>query len=458
MRVLILGVCGTFMAGIALLAKQKGFEVVGCDENAYPPMSTQLIEQGIEVLTGYEPHYLECKPDAIVIGNAMKRGNLLVEAILNQGLRYYSGPQWLSEWILADRIVLAVAGTHGKTTTSSILAWILEAAGKNPGFLIGGLVNNFGISARLGTSPFFVVEADEYDSAFFDKRSKFIHYHPNTLILNNLEFDHADIFEDLNAIKRQFHHVVRTVPGKGLIISNASDKHLKSVLAEGCWSEQETFGTTDVKATWQAKPLKADGSEFTVMKGGVIQGSVHWGLLGQHNMENAMAAIAAACHAGVAATDAVKALCDFKGNKRRLEIKGIVNNVTVYDDFAHHPTAIASTLQGLRAHVGKARIIAVLEFGSYTMRNGVHGDAFVPALREADKALLINRSDAKGDLNTTASIDSERLQVLHSEEEVIREVNKTVKPGDHLIVMSNTGFSNIIPRLLQAIESYTVKV
>ncbi|MDH3986924.1 MAG: UDP-N-acetylmuramate:L-alanyl-gamma-D-glutamyl-meso-diaminopimelate ligase, partial [Gammaproteobacteria bacterium] len=351
MHIHILGICGTFMGGIALLAREHGVQVSGSDANVYPPMSTQLSEQGISLTEGYDAAQLDAAPDCVVIGNAMSRGNPAVEATLDRGLSYTSGPQWLSEQVLQDRWVLAVAGTHGKTSTASILAWILEYAGLSPGFLIGGIPRNFGISARLGAAPFFVVEADEYDTAFFDKRSKFVHYHPRTLVLNNLEFDHADIFPDLAAIQTQFHHLVRTVPGSGLIVSNADDSNLDAVLQRGCWTAVETVSSAGGAAQWQVRKQTDDGRSFDVMLAGELLGTVNWDQLGDHNIHNALVAIAAARHAGVPVAQAIAALAEYQGVKRRMEVRGEVNGVTVYDDFAHHPTAIATTLQGLRRRV-----------------------------------------------------------------------------------------------------------
>ncbi|MFV1973984.1 MAG: UDP-N-acetylmuramate:L-alanyl-gamma-D-glutamyl-meso-diaminopimelate ligase, partial [Thiohalobacterales bacterium] len=370
MHIHILGICGTFMGGIAQLARERGIEVSGSDANVYPPMSTQLLDSGIVLQEGYQSGHLEPVPDCVVVGNALSRGNPAVEHVLDTGLVYTSGPQWLAEHILADRWVIAVAGTHGKTSTASLLAWILEHAGLAPGFLIGGVPVNFGVSARLGSGPFFVVEADEYDTAFFDKRSKFVHYRPRTLVLNNLEYEHADIFPDLAAIQRQFHHLVRTVPGNGLIIENADDANLADMLATGCWTPRETFTVNGGSAGWQASLVSADGSCFDVLFNDELQGRVEWEQLGLHNVQNALAAIAAARHAGVPAAQAIAALAEFRGIKRRLEVRGTVNGVTVYDDFAHHPTAIATTLAGLRNRVGAARILLVLEPRSNTMRMG----------------------------------------------------------------------------------------
>ncbi len=388
MHIHILGICGTFMGGIAVLAKQEGHRVTGCDANVYPPMSTQLEAQGIELIEGFSPEQTKLNPDIYVIGNVVSRGNPLMEEILNQGLPYISGPQWLAENVLQGKWVLAVAGTHGKTTTSSMLAWVLEYAGLAPGFLIGGVPENFGVSARLpqtpkqdskSISPFFVIEADEYDTAFFDKRSKFVHYRPRTAVLNNLEFDHADIFDDLAAIEKQFHHLVRTVPQQGLVVSN-KQASLQRVIDKGCWSNLEYFGSAD---GWEIQNVDAQG-RFDVVFKGERQGNLSWDILGEHNRMNALAVIAAARHVGVAPCIAIEALSEFKNVKRRMEIKGVVNDITVYDDFAHHPTAIDTTVAGLRSKVGKARILAVLEPRSNTMKLGVMKNALPASLKEAD--------------------------------------------------------------------------
>ena len=371
----ILGICGTFMGGIAAIAKQSGYRVTGCDANVYPPMSTQLEAQGIELIEGWGADQLELKPDVFVIGNVVSRGNPLMEEILNRNLPYASGPQWLADTLLRDKWVLGVAGTHGKTTTSSMLAWILEHAGLNPGFLIGGVPQNFGISARITDSSFFVIEADEYDTAFFDKRSKFVHYHPRTAVLNNLEFDHADIFPDLAAIETQFHHLVRTVPGNGLVVSNGREVSLQRVIQRGCWTPVEKFGSDD---GWNI-----DANEQVTLNG-KLQGTLQWDLMGEHNRMNALAALAAARHAGVPVAQGLAALAEFKNVKRRMEVRGTVNGITVYDDFAHHPTAIDTTVAGLRRKVGKARILAVLEPRSNTMKLGVMKDALPGSLKDAD--------------------------------------------------------------------------
>lgn len=446
MHIHILGICGTFMAGIAVLAKQQNHHVTGSDANVYPPMSTQLREQGIQIQEGYDPSHLIPAPDSIIVGNAMKRGMPIVEHMLSHNLPYISAPQWLYENVLRERWVLAVAGTHGKTTTSGMLAWILDYAGLNPGFLIGGVPQNFAVSARLGEPPFFVIEADEYDTAFFDKRSKFVHYHPRTVILNNLEFDHADIFPDLNAIKAQFHHLVRTVPGNGLIICPPQDNNISDVLAMGCWTPVEYAGADN--ANWQAKLIKADGSEFTVLCEKHPQGQINWNLLGRHNVHNALAALAAARHVGVPAPQAIQALNEFKNVKRRLELRGKIQGVSVYDDFAHHPTAIATTLAGLREHVGKARIIAVLELGSYTMRSGAHRETLVPALKEADRVLLAKpKGEDWGVAKIAASLHMP-AQVFAEVENIVLEIKNIAREGDHILIMSNTGFEGIHEKIL----------
>ncbi len=414
------------MGGIALLAREKGHQVTGSDTNVYPPMSTMLTDQCVDIMQGFQPQDIPVDSDTLVVGNVMRRGLEIVEHMLDHNLPYTSGPQWLHENILRERWVLAVAGTHGKTTTASMLAWILEYAGLKPGFLIGGVPENFGVSARLGDSPFFVVEADEYDTAFFDKRSKFVHYHPRTVILNNLEYDHADIFPDIQAIKTQFHHLMRTVPGSGLAVVNAQDANLKDTLAMGCWTPVETFAEGD----WRAEYLQADGSEFRVFCKGVEQGVVRWDLLGEHNVNNALAAVAAARHAGVPAEHAVAALAEFQGVKRRMQVRGTVNGVTVYDDFAHHPTAITTTLAGLRAKVGKARIIALLEPRSNTMRMGTHGAAVEAALQVADHAFIY------------------QLPELDDIDALVTAVTDLAQAGDHILVMSNGGFGGIHDKLL----------
>jgi UDP-N-acetylmuramate: L-alanyl-gamma-D-glutamyl-meso-diaminopimelate ligase len=452
MHIHILGICGTFMGGIALLARELGVRVSGSDANVYPPMSTQLEAQGIGLHEGYEPAHLDSAPDQVVIGNALSRGNPAVERVLNDGFSYTSGPQWLAEHVLADRWVLAVAGTHGKTTTASLLAWILEFARLSPGFLIGGVPANFGVSARLGRGRFFVVEADEYDTAFFDKRSKFVHYRPRTLVLNNLEYDHADIFPDLAAIKRQFHHLVRTVPGNGLIIVNADDANLAEVLAMGCWTPRESVAVDRSASTWQVRRESADGSRFDVLQDGVLAGTVGWEQIGEHNMCNALAAIAAARHAGVPVSVAVQALADFKGVRRRMEVRGHVNGVTVYDDFAHHPTAIAATLQGLRSRVGAARILLVLEPRSNTMRMGVHSGTLADSMRGADRIWLHEPSDLSWSLPDAVKTLEVPVRVSDSVQTMVDEISREARPGDHILVMSNGGFGGIHEKLVIALQ------
>jgi UDP-N-acetylmuramate: L-alanyl-gamma-D-glutamyl-meso-diaminopimelate ligase len=446
MHLHILGICGTFMAGIAVLAKQQGHHVTGADSNVYPPMSDQLRAQGIVLQEGYDPQQLRQTPDIIIVGNAMKRGNPAIEYMLDRHLPYTSGPQWLAENILRERWVLAVAGTHGKTTTSGMLAWILEAAGLQPGFLIGGVAQNFGVSARLGAAPFFVIEADEYDSAFFDKRSKFIHYQARTLILNNLEYDHADIFPDLAAIQTQCHHLVRTIPNNGLIICPANDQHLAKVLAQGCWTPI-TYIDGD-HTSWQARDVVADGSAFAIYYADKLQGNLQWNLLGLHNVHNALAAIAAARHAGVPAAQAISALSEFRNAKRRLEILWQKNDITIYDDFAHHPTAIATTLAGLRQHVGAtARIIAVVELGSYTMRTGVHRDTLAPALQAANRVLIARPQEDWGVTEIAARL-AVPATVHNNVEDIIHALQTDMRTGDHIVIMSNSGFDGIHAKLL----------
>ena len=449
MKIHILGICGTFMGGIALLARAQGHEVTGADSNVYPPMSTMLAEQGVAIIPGYLPQDLPADADAIVVGNVMKRGLDVVEYMLDHNLPYTSGPQWLGEQILRERWVLAVAGTHGKTTTASMLAWILEYAGLQPGFLIGGVPENFGVSARLGESPFFVVEADEYDTAFFDKRSKFVHYHPRTVILNNLEYDHADIFPDVQAIKTQFHHLMRTVPSSGLAVVNGGDAHLKETLAMGCWTPVETFADGD----WRAHYLQADGSEFQVFFKEQAQGVVRWELLGEHNVNNALAAIAAARHAGVPVAHAVEALAAFKGVKRRMQLRGVVRDVAVYDDFAHHPTAITTTLAGLRAKVGAARIIALLEPRSNTMRMGTHKAQLATALQAADVVLLYQPQGLGWDLADVVAQIGEKAQLVQDIDALAAQVAQVAGAGDHILVMSNGGFGGIHDKLLAGLAA-----
>ncbi len=453
MHIHILGICGTFMGSLAVLAKELGYRVTGSDANVYPPMSTQLEAQGIALTQGYDPAQLTPRPDLVVVGNAMSRGNPCVEHVLNEGIPYTSGPAWLAQHVLQGRHVIGVAGTHGKTTTTTMVAWVLEQAGLNPGFLIGGVPNGFAASARLGGGKYFVVEADEYDSAFFDKRSKFIHYAPTTAILNNLEFDHADIFENLDAIKKQFHHLVRTVPGKGRLIVPADDANLADVLAKGAWTPVERFSVDAVTdgAAWRAESLSEDGSAFAVFRDGVKQGEVHWTMTGRHSVNNGMVAIMAAEHCGVSVADACAALSTFPGVKRRMEVVGEVKGITVYDDFAHHPTAIATTLQGLRKKVGSARIIAVIEPRSNTMRLGEHKDNLAPSVTAADEVIWYQPAGLNWDLGPVIAASTVPSVVLDSIEGIIEKIVREAQPGDQVLIMSNGGFGGIHRKLVQAL-------
>jgi UDP-N-acetylmuramate: L-alanyl-gamma-D-glutamyl-meso-diaminopimelate ligase len=446
MHIHILGICGTFMGGIAVIARQAGHKVTGCDANVYPPMSTQLQAQGIELIEGFDPAQIELKPDLFVIGNVVSRGNPLMEEILNRGLAFISGPQWLYENILRGKWVLAVAGTHGKTTATSMLAWILEHAGLNPGFLIGGVPINFEISARATDSAFFVIEADEYDTAFFDKRSKFIHYTPRTAILNNLEFDHADIFPDVAAIETQFHHLVRTIPGNGLIIANGREQSMKRVLARGVWSNVELLG---VDEGWIARPR--DEHAFDVFFEGGPRGTVNWGLLGEHNRHNALAALAAARHAGVPVTKGIDALAEFRNVKRRLEVRGTVNDITIYDDFAHHPTAIETTIAGLRSKVSGARILAVLEPRSNTMKMGVMKDALAGSLAGADLVFCYTNGLGWDAAPALAPLGA-KSACFDDLGKLAEAIVAASRPGDHVLVMSNGAFGGIHSMLLEALE------
>ena len=451
MHIHIMGICGTFMGGLAIIARQLGHEVTGSDQNVYPPMSTQLEEHGIALKSGYRQENLDPKPDLVVVGNAISRGNPEMEAVMNLGLPYVSGPEWLHDHVLQQAWVMGVAGTHGKTTTTSMLAWILESAGLNPGFLIGGVPLNFGVSARLGDARYFVVEADEYDTAFFDKRSKFVHYRPRTAILNNLEFDHADIFPDLSAIQRQFHHLVRSIPGKGLIIAPNWEPALDEVLQMGCWTPvehtaQEHSGRV---ATWSYHLLSADGSRFEVIHDGQPAGIVEWSLTGLHNVHNGLAAIAAAHHAGVFPERGAEALRKFRNVKRRMEVKATIADVVIYDDFAHHPTAIATTLEGLRARVGDARIIAIVEPRSNTMRMGVHAGLLGESLRSADIAVICQTPDL-GWNAAEATAAAHNIRVHESVESIVAWLEGEARPGDHVLFMSNGSFGGIH---LQAAES-----
>ncbi len=450
----ILGICGTFMGGIALLARAQGYRVTGSDANVYPPMSTQLEQAGIELMEGFEARHLQPAPDCVVVGNALSRGNPAVEYALNAGLRYTSGPQWLAEHLLRDRWVLAVSGTHGKTTTSSLLAWILEYAGLSPGFLVGGVPADFGVSARIGQSDFFVVEADEYDTAFFDKRSKFVHYRPRTLTINNLEFDHADIFDDLAAIQRQFHHLVRCVPGEGLIVHRAGVAAIEEILGQGCWTPRQSFAVdTADAADWRAELTAPDGSAFRLCGPGAPPLEVRWRHCGRHNVENALAAAAAARHAGVTAEIAAEAIGRFQGVRRRLELLGTVNGIAVYDDFAHHPTAIATTLQGLRARSGGGRLLAVVEPRSNTMRMGEHRARLAPATTDADRVYWYQPAGMEWSLEEVARQSPVPASVAGEIGELVEQVAREARPGDQVVIMSNGGFGGIHQRLLRRLEA-----
>ena len=440
MRLHILGICGTFMGGVAALARELGHVVEGSDQNVYPPMSTQLEQLGITLKAGYQAAHLEPAPDLVIVGNALSRGNAAVEHMLDAGLQYVSGPQWLGEQVLRSRQVFAVAGTHGKTTTTAMLAWILHACGREPGFLVGGVPQNFEVSARLGRGDAFVIEADEYDTAFFDKRSKFVHYRPRIAILNNLEFDHADIFPDVAAIQRQFHHLVRTVPGNGRLIVNAEDAHLADVIAQGCWTPVTRFGMDS--GDWQARLTSADGSAFRVLVDGVDRGEVRWDLIGRHNVMNALAALAAADAVGVDTVAALTALGGFRSARRRLERIGEIGGVQVYDDFAHHPSAIATTLAGLRTRVGDARILVGLEPRSNSMRQGAHAQELAPSLRDADTVVLLQRPELPWDAARVTAALNGRGQTAASVDALLAALLAQARAGDHVVFMSNGGFEN----------------
>ncbi len=437
MRIHILGICGTFMGGIAALAKAAGHQVSGSDENVYPPMSTQLRKLGIRLQEGYEPEHLSRDLDCVLVGNVLSRGNPAVEALLNSGLPYVSGPEWLARKVLSDKWVLAVAGTHGKTTTSSMLAWILDYAGLEPGFLVGGVPRDFSISARLGRSRYFVVEADEYDTAFFDKRAKFVHYRPRTLAITNIEYDHADIYPDLDAIIRQFHQLLRTVPGQGLISVNARSQAIDRLLEQGVWTPVETFTVSEHPADWSASyDLIGARSRFSVRRRGDKVGQAGWALLGRHNLENALAAISAAAHAGVDVELALEALSRFKGVKRRLEKRGVFHGVSLYEDFAHHPTAIAQTLAALRAQQGDRRIVAIVEPRSNTMRMGVHRDALGESLADADLVYLLESPGLDWDPRTVLAGIGDKLRVDSDVNSIVDEVLAGARSGDQIVMMS----------------------
>ncbi len=465
MRLHILGIAGTFMGGVAALARELGHEVEGSDQNIYPPMSDQLAALGIALKQGYRAEHLQttndsAAPDLVIVGNALSRGNPAVEYLLNARLPYVSGPQWIGEALLRERRTFAVAGTHGKTTTTAMLAWILDACGRAPGFLVGGVPENFGVSARLGgfpapgprpSTPDFVIEADEYDTAFFDKRSKFVHYHAQIAILNNLEFDHADIFPDVAAIQRQFHHLVRTVPGNGRLIVNAEDKHLADVLAMGAWSPVTTFGVD--AGDWRARAIVADGSEFAVSRDGRELGVVRWSLIGRHNMTNALAALAAAEAGGVDLGTAIASLGEFRSAKRRMELVGEARGIKVYDDFAHHPTAIATTLAGLRAKVGAARILVGMEPRSNSMRLGAHADELAPSLADADAVVFLQRAELPWNAAKVTDALHGRGRTAATVEALIAALGEAAQAGDHVVFMSNGGFENAPRRFVTALSS-----
>lgn len=452
MKLHILGIAGTFMGGVAALARELGHTVEGSDQAVYPPMSTQLEQLGIQLSQGYAPGNISPDCDAIVIGNALSRGNLAVEHVLDHALAYTSGAEWLRDHVLPGRTTIAVAGTHGKTTTTTITTFLLEAAGRTPGFLIGGVAEDFGVSARIGSGKEFVVEADEYDTAFFDKRSKFVHYRPQVAILNNLEYDHADIFPDLAAIERQFHHLVRTVPGNGRLIVNGEDKNLKRVLEMGCWTPVETFGIGD-GFDWSARLVEADGSAFDVIHKGTQVGTVRWPMLGRHNVMNGLAALAACNAVGVDVASVIPALANFRSVKRRLEVVGEVNDVTVYDDFAHHPTAIMTTLAGLRARVGNARIVVAMEPRSNSMRLGAHADALAPSLEGADAVVFLARPELPWDAaKVIGALRSEAVAVPDADT-LIAELRKRVHAGDHVVFMSNGGFDGAPRRFVETLRN-----
>jgi UDP-N-acetylmuramate: L-alanyl-gamma-D-glutamyl-meso-diaminopimelate ligase len=452
LKIHILGIAGTFMGGVAALARELGHTVEGSDQAIYPPMSTQLEKLGIALAQGYQPQNIAPDCDEIVIGNALSRGNPAVEAVLDQGRRYISGAQWLSERVLPGRDTLAVAGTHGKTTTTTILTYLLEAAGRSPGFLIGGVAEDFGVSARIGGGREFVVEADEYDTAFFDKRSKFVHYRPLVAILNNLEYDHADIFPDVAAIQRQFHHLVRTVPRRGRLIVNGEDARLAEVLAMGCWTPVERFGF-DPSLEWSARLIRDDGSAFAVRHHGNEIGQVHWPMLGRHNVLNGLAALAACSAVGVDVATVLPALAAFRSVKRRLEVIGQHDGITVYDDFAHHPTAIHTTLEGLRARVGAARILVAMEPRSNSMRSGAHAEALAPSLDIADAVVFLHRPELAWDAGRIVAAIRGDARTVPDADTLIAALKAQVRPGDHVVFMSNGGFDGAPRRFLAALTA-----
>ncbi|MDO6748469.1 UDP-N-acetylmuramate:L-alanyl-gamma-D-glutamyl-meso-diaminopimelate ligase [Gilvimarinus sp. 1_MG-2023] len=453
MHIHILGICGTFMGSLASLAKELGHRVTGSDQNVYPPMSTQLEQLGIELISGYDPAQLDPAPDLVIIGNALSRGNPAVEVVLERGLPYTSGPEWLRQHVLPGKWVLAVSGTHGKTTTASLLAWMLEYAHMAPGFLIGGVTQNFPVSARLGDTPFFVIEADEYDSAFFDKRSKFVHYQPRTLIINNMEFDHADIFDSLADIQRQFHHLIRTVPGSGQIIHPTGIDAIDETLNKGCWSNTLSTGAN---GQWHCRLLQDDGSHFQVLEGAQVQAEVRWDLTGQHNVDNALAALLAARHVGVTPEVAAAALAEFKGVKRRMECIADLHSIKVYDDFAHHPTAIKTTLAGLRAKVGRDKIIAVIEPRSNTMRMGVHKDNLANACSDADEVLWYQPPASDWDLADVINHSPVPAKLYRELDGLIHDALALAEANCHIVIMSNGGFGGLHGRLVSQLNKHAL--
>ena len=453
MHLHILGICGTFMGSLALLARDLGHKVTGSDANVYPPMSTQLENAGIELMQGYDRSHLQPHPDLVIVGNAMKRGIDAVEYMLNAGLPYISGPQFLADHVLQGKHVLGVAGTHGKTTTTTMLAWVLDQAGLNPGFLIGGVPLGFSESARLGGGQYFCVEADEYDSAFFDKRSKFVHYHPKTAILNNLEFDHADIFDDLAAIQKQFHHLVRTIPSEGCIIALITETHIDEVLDMGCWTPVvRTSLNPNPDVALSAEQLSADGSHFEVLEHGVVKAEVQWSMTGQHSVANALATIAAAQHVGVSIEQACQALSNFGGVKRRMELLGTVRGIEVYDDFAHHPTAIETTLDGARKRLGERKLWAIIEPRSNTMRMGSHKEGLAQSARLADEVIWYQPEGLDWDLQPVVDAATNHAQVSRSLDEIINRIVNEAGEGDAVVIMSNGGFGGLHQKLLNALK------
>ncbi len=451
MHIHILGICGTFMGGIARIASELGHQVTGSDQNVYPPMSDQLQALGIVLQQGYSQTHLQPAPDMVIVGNTISRGNAALEYVLNEQLRYCSGPEWLYQEVLRDKHVLAVSGTHGKTTTTTILTWLLEYAGLTPGFLIGGVAENFGVSARVTETEFFVIEADEYDTAFSDKRSKFVHYHPRTLVINNIEFDHADIFHDIADIRREFHHMIRMLPSTAQIIYPAHDPEINRVLDMGCWSDKTTFATKN--ADWTLEPASADYTEFRVKTGQDDVVNVKWSLLGEHNAWNAVAAMKAAAHVGVAPQDSANALIEFKSVKRRLECILDTGEIKLYDDFAHHPTAITLTLRALRAAAGSNRIIAVMEPRSNTMRMGVHADTLAQSLQDADKAIIFQADNVTWDIASHVAELGDRCEVFTDIDAIVENIAADWQPGDHIVIMSNGGFGGIHDKLTQVFST-----